>query len=651
MSKQDNLAREIEKVRRERDAYARALNDSNEAFIRKVKEFSIIKRIAASINGTLEPRKICGGLVDLIIDETEAENCSLWLLDKSGGWLQLAAVKGQENEEARYWPIEERGGNRIEVGKGVAGRVAQTGETLRIEDVTTNRWFNNPDIGPSIRSLLCLPIKAENKLVGVLNMSHPDPDAFTQEQELVLQLITEQVGVAFTNMSLFQEIRQLNQDLERKVTERTEHLVRSEDRYERAVNAGQVGIWDWRLGSENVYVAPNLAAMLGYTPETTPKKLRAWFRMLNPEDRRAILHGIRRCIQTGKDVYEGEVRMRHLDGSTRWFFVRGAVARDEDGVPQRVAGSHTDITRRKGAELELSNLQKEALVHAHAAGKAEFATTVLHNIGNVLNSVNVDSLEIRRSARAMRLDRLVLAFDMLRENKDNLSDFFASDKGNRLETYLLKVADVMSKEANNLINHTEEIQNKIEIARDIIETQQNYAKGNELKKQDLIQLVDEALKIQHESIRKRGILLKKKYAAVKPIQLPSAKVIHVLINLVKNAVEAMVAVPENKRVLSVELGQTGRDGVFIRIEDSGEGIAAENLDKMFSHGFTTKKHGHGFGLRYCAKTARELGGDITVCSDGTGKGASFTLRLPYDRNENQGEEPSEAQTGEVQITS
>jgi len=629
MSSIETLNQEIERLTRERDAFSRSLSTSNNAFFEKVKEFSIIKRIAESINTSLDERTIYKGIVDLIIDETTAENCSLWMVEKDAGQIVLVAVRGQDNAEPRYFEPSERQENSMPLGHGAAGTVALKGESLLIENAQNSPHFVPMKSETAIRSLLCLPIKTNETVFGVLNMSHPDIGGFSKENERVLQLITSQVSAGFTNLRLFEQVRKLNRDLERKVAERTDHLVRSEDRYNRAVSAGQVGIWDWKPGSRDMYVAPNLAAMLGFTPECAPSTLGGWLRCIKKESRLRFMRGMSNCLSGERPFYECEIQMADRKGESVWFFVRGAVVSDKDGISTRLSGSHTDITRRKATELQLASLQKEALVHAHAAGKAEFATTVLHNIGNVLTSLNVDSLQIRTATRNLRLDRLLMGFELIVENADDMAAFFASEKGDQLKTYMTRLGATLVKESERLISHTEEIHTKIDVMRDIIETQQSFASGNELKKQGLVCLVDEALKLQNESINRRGILLKKKYAAVRPIELPSARVIHILINLVKNGIEAMVDTPREKRCLSVELGECDSNSVFVRIGDTGVGIAPEDVCQLFTHGFTTKAEGHGFGLHYCAETTHQLGGKITVNSPGLGRGTVFTLTFPY----------------------
>ncbi len=632
----EELNRKIEKLTKERNAYAKALSLSNTAFMEKVKEFSIVKRITESISWSLDKRQICTELVDLIIDETTAENCSLWLVDPPVEHIFLAAVSGQANAQPKYFLDDASEHKKMKLGKGAAGWVAQHGESLLIEDVSKSPLFiQQKSEGIFIKSLLCLPVKGKDNVIGVLNMSHPDIGAFSKENERVLRLITDQAGIVLTNLQLFEETQRFNKELERRVEERTLNLRLSEERYERAIYAGKVGIWDWQAGSRVMYAAPNLMALLGRpTQDEAPIHAREWLRLIHPADRKRFLKSLAERLRGLETPYEGEHRMRHRDGRMMWFFVRGAVVRDDYGRVQRISGSNTDITKRKLAELELEKAQEEALLHARAAGRVEFANTILHNIGNVLNSVNVNATEVRRIIKRFRLQRLQRALGMIEERQDDLAGFLIQDeKGRQLRAYLSKVSELISGESDHLQDLTEQINGKVELMRDIIEAQQASAKDIESREpRDLSQMVDQSLKIQMDVIARQSVAIKKKFRAVRPVMASPAKMIHILINLIKNAVEAMDDMPMTDRVLSLEIGESSPSHVFIKVADNGSGIDPEIAPRLFEHGFTTKQGGHGFGLNYCERTVAEMGGRITVESDGHGKGATFTLTLPCSRS-------------------
>jgi signal transduction histidine kinase len=105
------------------------------------------------------------------------------------------------------------------------------------------------------------------------------------------------------------------------------------------------------------------------------------------------------------------------------------------------------------------------------------------------------------------------------------------------------------------------------------------------------------------------------------------KVLQILVNLIRNAKHSFDGVKEDKKQITLGITKTD-DRLQIAITDNGIGIPPENLLRIFNHGFTTKKNGHGFGLHSGALTAKELGGTLTAFSEGTGRGSKFTLEFP-----------------------
>lgn len=631
MSEQD-LKLELERLKRERDAYADALAMSNMAFVDKVKEFSIIKRIAESIGWCVDKERICRELVDLIIDETTAENCSLWLVDNPRKNIVLSAVRGQENHEPRVFDTEKAETKRIEIGKGAAGWVAYHGTSLLIEDVAKSPYFvPMKNAVPTIQSLLCLPIKSRNRVLGVLNLSHPDIGAFSRENERVLALITDQAGIVFTNYFLFEETQAFNRELESKVEKRTRALQQREELFVRAVNAGKVCVWDWELGTNRLAIAQELKGMLGFQKDTF-KSLRDYLRLIQRDSRLKLMRNIKVCLDQPQTqpFYEGEHRIRHRDGHHIWLLVRGSVVCDEDGQVKSFSGSSTDITQRKQAELELEKARQEALARAHKIGKAEFATTVLHNIGNVLSSVNVASTQMREIVNRSKLQNLTSGFQMIQQNIKDLATFFTTDqRGQMLPDYLHKACDMMGKDLEELKTNAYSITNKIGLMRDIIETQQSLAKSEErLQNRPIPDLIEEALTIQSESLKRYEIQVKRAFKTNVKVTVPVARFLHVLINLFKNASEAMRDTPIDQRHLRIEVTEERGSSIRMSIQDSGEGIDENKLKKLFTHGFTTKEDGHGFGLHYCKKALEEIGGTIDVASDGLNSGATFSLCFP-----------------------
>jgi signal transduction histidine kinase len=111
------------------------------------------------------------------------------------------------------------------------------------------------------------------------------------------------------------------------------------------------------------------------------------------------------------------------------------------------------------------------------------------------------------------------------------------------------------------------------------------------------------------------------------VAVEKSKVLQILINLVRNAQHACDASNRDERRVTLRL-LAAADRIQVSVSDNGVGIAKENLTRIFNHGFTTKKDGHGFGLHSGALAAQEMGGSLNVASAGVGQGATFTLEFP-----------------------
>jgi signal transduction histidine kinase len=279
---------------------------------------------------------------------------------------------------------------------------------------------------------------------------------------------------------------------------------------------------------------------------------------------------------------------------------------------------------------ELTKLQAIAITNAHRAGMSEISANVLHNVGNVLNSVNVSCDQLEHTLHTSRAPGLQKVTDLLRTHGDQLDQFLTSDpKGRLLLEYLVMAGVSLGQDHGLLLDELARLKSKVHLINTVISAQQQYASGRFLtERADITQVVDEILAMQAHALSKSGVRVVKHVAPVEGVPIQRTKLAHVLLNLLKNAEEAMAATATEHRVLTIEVG--GGAQPFIRVGDAGEGISADNLVKLFQHGFTTKPDGHGFGLHSCASSMREMGGRLEATSDGVGCGASFTLRFAAD---------------------
>lgn len=278
---------------------------------------------------------------------------------------------------------------------------------------------------------------------------------------------------------------------------------------------------------------------------------------------------------------------------------------------------------------ELRTAHSQLLDASRHAGMAEVATNVLHNVGNVLNSVNVSAETVAEKVRNFRLNRLVAVAEMLREHGDDLPNFLTNDpRGRELPAYLIKVVESLAGPQSAILAEVQLLRKNIDHVKEVVAMQQSNARGSTvLETIPPVELVEEAIRINSAALHRHEINLVRDYAAVPLITTDRHQVLQILVNLLSNAKQAVNGEHEDKRV-HVRISQDGTDAVSIGITDSGVGIPTENLTRVFQHGFTTRADGHGFGLHSGALAARALGGTLKVHSDGLGRGATFTLALP-----------------------
>jgi C4-dicarboxylate-specific signal transduction histidine kinase len=349
---------------------------------------------------------------------------------------------------------------------------------------------------------------------------------------------------------------------------------------------------------------------------------------LHPDDRERVATEVNEALQQ-KRTYDTDYRVRLRDGRWRDIHARGELFTDADGKPVRLAGTCLDITERKQAEAALEKLNQELVDASHLAGMAEIATGVLHNVGNVLNSVGVSATLVAnqvRHTKAANIAKLAALFD---QHKADLAGFLATDpRGQTIPAYLGSLTESLAAEQTTLLAELAHLRKNIEHIKDIVAMQQAYAlTSGGTETISIPDLIEEALRIDADALARYNVATIRDYQARPVIATDKHKVLQILINLVRNAKLACVDSGRTDKQITVRTTSDDRS-IKIAISDNGVGVPVENLARIFNHGFTTREHGHGFALHSGALAAKELGGSLSVQSDGPGQGAVFTLEIP-----------------------
>ncbi len=388
----------------------------------------------------------------------------------------------------------------------------------------------------------------------------------------------------------------------------------------------------WERAAESfqfAFISRQSESILGYAPEAWLANPHFWAEKLHPEDAAKASQTVRDLAAKGQP-YSYEYRMIAADGRTVWMRESGVVLTERD-KPVALRGILLDITRQKRDAEQLDKLNRQLIDTSRQAGMADVATGVLHNVGNVLNSVSVAATVMGDRLRRSKVASLRKATTMLSEQNGRLGEFLTTDpKGKLLPEYLGTVADQLADEQAKLITKMESVAQNIEHIKEIVAMQQSYAKvSGAYENLSAAELLEDALRINLAAFDRHHIEIVKEFEPHLPsVCVDRHKVLQILINVLRNAKHAMEDLETDKKRVIIHVGLASPDQLKISVRDMGIGILQENLTKVFNHGFTTKKGGHGFGLHSGANAAKEMGGSLTAHSDGPGKGAEFTLFLP-----------------------
>jgi len=301
----------------------------------------------------------------------------------------------------------------------------------------------------------------------------------------------------------------------------------------------------------------------------------------------------------------------------------------EERVQQRTRELEKQIKAKEEAMKELAAAQSSLLETSRIAGMAEVATNVLHNVGNVLNSINVSCTLLRDQLQHSRIAGIEKTAELLNRQKDNLPQFMATPQGAQIPGYLSTLAQILEQERQMMDSETSSLSTKVDHIKEIVSMQQSF--GHIYGVQETIaprQLLADALKINHEALLRHGVEVKQEFAQVPEVTVDRHKVLQILINLINNAKYACDESGKEDKIITLSLSLLDNDFIRFQVADNGIGIAPASLQKIFQHGFTTRKSGHGFGLHSGALAAKQLGGRLSVHSAGQGCGATFILDLP-----------------------
>jgi len=279
-------------------------------------------------------------------------------------------------------------------------------------------------------------------------------------------------------------------------------------------------------------------------------------------------------------------------------------------------------------------MKQQVISTARLAGMAEVSSSVLHSVGNVLNSLNVSTLSIGERIEHSKTNKLSDFNDLIQKNQHDLGKFFTEDpKAETIPAFISALSEYWQTERKELLKEIQSVLNSIQHIKEIISAQQSVGNFSILEQKIEIQsALDEAIKITGITLSTGLIKLTKEYGPVKPILIDKTKLLQILVNIIRNAKDALLMASTQDKNVHIKLYYAQDQSIVVEISDNGMGINPDNLKKIFTHGFTTKESGHGYGLHSSAILAKQMGGSLNGSNKENGQGAVFILVLPPKNN-------------------
>lgn len=417
--------------------------------------------------------------------------------------------------------------------------------------------------------------------------------------------------------------------IEADITERHEEreaFKQLNRRFNIATRAARVGIFERDAHFEIQWWSDVTWDMFGQNPATFTPSNESWLKLIHPDDRERIR---REVEHLKKDLSPINLQYRIIrpDGEIRHMHSIGAPAESTDGAVEHIGGIVIDVTERAKAEERAQALQHQLRESSHQAGMAVIATGILHNVGNVLNSLGTANTTARRDVKALRFEQLEQVTHLLLDNREHLATFLNDDeRGRHLPDYLSALSAHISSKSRVIQAELETTEQLLLHLSNIVSAQQELAhSGGLCEPLNVTDLVETALLVQASELARFEVV--RDYEELPPIMTDRHKLLQIVVNLISNARDAVAAVVSGRRRILVKLALDATH-VQLTVEDTGIGMSAEVLSQLWRFGFTTKPQGHGFGLHNSANAAAEIGATLMAHSDGVDRGARFTLRLP-----------------------
>jgi len=547
------------------------VSDSRSAISEHIErlELETVLKALQAVSGEIVLERVIETLLHLAIEQAGADRGMLLLTSRAGLVMQAEATVDATGVRVQ---VRERPVSADDLAESVVHYVARAQDTVILDDASTSDRFST-DVyirRAHARSILCLPLMKQGRLVAVLYLeNHLAPAVFTPARIAVLQVLAPQAAMSLENSRLYRE------------------LELREAKIRRLVDANIVGVAITRVDSAIIDANDAVLEIVGYTREDVRAGRVGWRELTPPEWQEASNRAVAQLQATGRfDVFEKELLRR--DGSRVPVLVAGAAV---DDTRQESVVFVIDLTERKSAEQERDRLRQLQADLAHVnriSMMGELTASLAHDLKQPITAAITDA---KTSLRWLGRDQP----DVERARK--------------------AMARVLSSgtRAADIIDHLRSFYKKDARA------QHQLVNVNELVGEMLVLLRSEAT--QHAVSIREDLATDPCVVTADPVQLQQ-----VLMNLMLNAIEAMRE-SGGELIVSSQIAHDGQ--ITISVSDTGVGLPTGPSDRIFAPFFSTKPQGSGMGLSISRSIVESHGGRLWATVN-TGRGATFHVTLPAD---------------------
>lgn len=414
-------------------------------------------------------------------------------------------------------------------------------------------------------------------------------------------------------------------DLERSLIERSMQLSSNElmnlnQRLESAQETAQLGYWEYNLEKETLSVSKFLYEKLFNDEGESIVSLDSFLNLLSTKSQKEIS-----AYLTERKAFECELKLKTPINGILDLEIIGNLKNGK-----YLTGIIRNITKEKETDEKIRKLNEELIQSAREVGKTDVVNSVLHNVGNILNSANISINLIAENINEPHFTRLFSIGKELKQHENDLMDYLQNDtRGKLIPKYLVSLIELLENKYLHCYKEIENLEKQVSFIKEIVSAQQMIGSNAGLYQEtNLSELVDAAIKMTSTELN--NITIQREPTDLPPITTDRSKVIQIVVNLLLNAKQSLIQDTENinKKIIIEKSLSDDKNYVMLGIEDNGLGIEPNNLEKIFSFGFTTKKEGHGFGLHSSFLSAKEIGAELSFQSNGPGEGATFLLKIP-----------------------